>query len=427
MIPSARDGRVGPTDRRFYSRLDSVETLVDYERRILFLARERELEDEAADTWLFAWREGGPSSAAAHVGPELSGVPQWIATPLSETRLAQVLEEHISLREALLLSEAPLYLLLGNDPLNPDSVTPLEPYQLPGRLLPSGDVSVYNNSLPFLSFLSNESAPARFLMHLVPGRKLARSPTWLVSGAIQESIQRYLSRATRSLLASSEGTAVDYSDPVDLADWAGMSTVRSTPGTLTVEAQSGDMTTAQRGSFGMALIALGELTRGSIEAEGIARLSSRLGLGGLSSIHGLLDLLASHDIGLALKWQVGEEGGYAAVGRASAERTTGVLNEYLLSRAEVTAQNEGIIVVKLDAHDAESIRKWVDPQAGGHQALISTLQSRLSESGELRLTPDLVERVVRYVQDYGPGGFQNRLRPVYRAIYRFGISFVALR
>jgi len=48
---------------------------------------------------------------------------------------------------------------------------------------------------------------------------------------------------------------------------------------------------------------------------------------------------------------------------------------------------------------------------GGFQSLLRQLQSLL-KNGDLTLTPELIATMVRYVQDYGQGGFQGRLDTV---------------
>ena len=48
---------------------------------------------------------------------------------------------------------------------------------------------------------------------------------------------------------------------------------------------------------------------------------------------------------------------------------------------------------------------------GGFQSLLRALQKQLNGS-ELVLTPDLVEKIARYVDRYGQGGFQGRLDTV---------------
>lgn len=83
-------------------------------------------------------------------------------------------------------------------------------------------------------------------------------------------------------------------------------------------------------------------------------------------------------------------------------------------------------IVHLTGPEVSELLKDVDPRGGGFQALIATLQHQL-EGNDLKLTPNLVERVIRYVQDYGEGTYENRLRPIYEAIHRYGLSFVGLR
>lgn len=50
--------------------------------------------------------------------------------------------------------------------------------------------------------------------------------------------------------------------------------------------------------------------------------------------------------------------------------------------------------------------------SGGFQSLLRTLQSNVGAGGVLALSPELVERIARYVQSYGQGGFQGRLDAV---------------
>ena len=45
---------------------------------------------------------------------------------------------------------------------------------------------------------------------------------------------------------------------------------------------------------------------------------------------------------------------------------------------------------------------------GGFQSLLRQIQALLV-GNELTLTPELIGRIVRYVQDYGGGGVQGRL------------------
>jgi len=51
---------------------------------------------------------------------------------------------------------------------------------------------------------------------------------------------------------------------------------------------------------------------------------------------------------------------------------------------------------------------------GGWQRLLVTLQKRVKrESGAIKLTPNLLERIQRYAFDYGNGGWETRLTGIF--------------
>ncbi len=51
---------------------------------------------------------------------------------------------------------------------------------------------------------------------------------------------------------------------------------------------------------------------------------------------------------------------------------------------------------------------------GGFQSLLVKLQGRVNRAtGDLLLTPALLERIPRYAFDYGNGGWENRLMAIF--------------
>jgi len=56
--------------------------------------------------------------------------------------------------------------------------------------------------------------------------------------------------------------------------------------------------------------------------------------------------------------------------------------------------------------------------SGGFQSLLRTLQAGVMADQTLILTPDLLERIARYVKSYGRGGFQGRLDAVLTQLTR---------
>lgn len=55
---------------------------------------------------------------------------------------------------------------------------------------------------------------------------------------------------------------------------------------------------------------------------------------------------------------------------------------------------------------------------GGHQGLLLILIGKLRGDGRLELTADEIEKVRRYAQDYGPGGYQDRFKAILAALER---------
>ncbi len=71
--------------------------------------------------------------------------------------------------------------------------------------------------------------------------------------------------------------------------------------------------------------------------------------------------------------------------------------------------------IHLNPGDVELLRRPVSG-SGGMQSLLRTLQGKLSGDGELTLTDDELRRIRHYVEDYGEGGFQSRLKMILRYI-----------
>jgi hypothetical protein len=67
--------------------------------------------------------------------------------------------------------------------------------------------------------------------------------------------------------------------------------------------------------------------------------------------------------------------------------------------------------LKLSARAVEALQRPISGQ-GGFQSLLRQLQRSVDNEQHLVLTPALIAKIVRYVEDYGGGGFQGRLDTV---------------
>jgi hypothetical protein len=415
-----------PIDPGFFSRLVTTQVLSEYEIPILFLAADPEATSPDWRHWLINWRRGGPLAARGEIPAELSGVESWLAFPISEKRRQQIVEERVSLRETILLAERQLYILEGPDPQQPRTVRSVQPFDLTPELLPTAEVSVFGTALPFPVDL-REQETIQVRVHVVPGGDSPDHPTWAVSAALQECFSRYVSRAARAFFGSTSTGGGPVERIIPVADWAGMSLVHASPGSLVLVGESGAASHQQLESIGSALKKLKSITEGSFDRSSAKALESEIGREGVASLFALADLIHQLDVSMTLRWRSGPSEDFAAIGDAVAKRVYSRLGDYLAARTLEYAAQTPMIVVQLADSDATALRRPVDPQAGGHQALIAALQDQLDSQNVLRIRSDQVEKVVRYVQDYGQGGFQDRLRPIYFAVYQMGLSFVGLR
>lgn len=69
-----------------------------------------------------------------------------------------------------------------------------------------------------------------------------------------------------------------------------------------------------------------------------------------------------------------------------------------------------VVRIDLSAAAVQALQKPVVGQ-GGFQSLLRQLQGQV-DKGALTLTPALITKIVRYVREYGQGGFQGRLDTV---------------
>jgi len=386
--------------------------------------------------WLITWRSGGRLSASLNTPPELAGIERWLAVPLSPTRERQLLQGHVSVREVIAFSEAGcLYELRGENPLAPSLVARVQLWELPENFLPSADLTVQGQPMPELGPPSGTEA-LELRVHLVPDFGGPESPTLSDSGAVQGALQRFLGWAAavahaEATVPKGKGPAVSIGPP----KWSAFSLTRAVPGTLLLSAEARIEEASQREALVAALERLKVLVHGARDQDGKEGDSSHPGDQGsllvVTALVALADLLRSAHLSVSVRWRSGKETDCALIGPPmadSASQLRSIAEEPILDRARART---AIIQVSLTEEDVGLLRLSLDPAGGGLQKLIATLRDQLQQIGEgryvLPLSADQVEKVIRYVQEYGQGGYQDRLRPLYEALYRVGVAFVGLR
>jgi hypothetical protein len=68
-----------------------------------------------------------------------------------------------------------------------------------------------------------------------------------------------------------------------------------------------------------------------------------------------------------------------------------------------------VVRIQLGSAALGAMRRPVVGQ-GGFQSLLRRIQRELGDGSDLLLTVGTIERIARYVERYGEGGFQGRLR-----------------
>jgi hypothetical protein len=71
------------------------------------------------------------------------------------------------------------------------------------------------------------------------------------------------------------------------------------------------------------------------------------------------------------------------------------------------------VISRLRRDELAVVRRPVEGQ-GGMQSFLRALNPRIQDDGTLSLSTEEFERVRKYAEDYGEGGFQERFRIILR-------------
>lgn len=413
------------TDRSPRS-LRMATVIVEYEGVALdFLADGPRVAHEHDGRWFVTWREGGRLSARQHVPEQLAGVERWLAVPISPTREQQIVDSHVSLREVIEFSEWVPYILEGLDPLHPQQVTPSRPQLLPRGYVPLSDVSVAGVRLG-PSSTPPTGSELDVLLHFVPGEASPPRPQLADVGAVQEAVQRFVSIDALEMFRTERGTPGGFLTESWTSDWTGLDMLEATPGTMRVRASANVANGEQKAAIVSALRHL----LGAVEAEGpgTVRHAEELGPISFAALSSLLSLLRSRQLSLAIRWRSGDVDECAFLGPLARVEGERLVNP--LSVKQPGPFDLATVQVSISAEDYALLEKPADPERGGLQRLIVDLRGVARKEGDrylIPLTPIDVEKVLRYVLEYGQGGYQDRLRPIYRAMYRLALSFTGLK
>jgi hypothetical protein len=400
-----------------------------------YLARGPRVSEGHAGSWLMLLRSGGPLYRAVIPSDVRE---RWLAVPLSEIRRKQADEGHISLLEVIGFTEWRPYVLTGADPFGPADATRLPVRQIPHSYFPSGLVSIHGSRIEGLQPLERDPL-TKLAIHLVPGKREIRLPSLWDVGSVEHALEQFIETTQPFRRIQSQGAAdIDSfgagtrpaGGPLGEVNWVQLGVQGAKLGTLVLDL---DMGTASGGGEPGIRRALPELAPIAVDptSETLSHASQEPTAGRTAlALLTLGSVLEAVGMSALLAWKGDQGSERVLLSPLSAHEGTKALTSRAREEFGSGSIRAPTVRVTLSSKEAEPLNRPADPSAGGFESLLADLKAALNPVGdsfELSLRPDQVERVVRYVQSYGGGGAQERLRPVYEQLRRLGPSFGLLR
>lgn len=430
--PDEAKRRLGPEDFRA---LESASAIDEQDGTALaYLGRGPPVSQAHSGDWILLLREGG-RYFALETGSTMG--ERWLAIPISEARRAQIVTGHVPLTEAIGFAEWGPYRLVGPDPFRPKSAERIRVRSIPHSYYPTELVAVDGSPIAGLTPKEADSSSS-LRIHLVAGKQEVTSPSLSEVGAIQRALENFI-ETTRPFLRLSKFSSSDIEsmgDPtrdrgelLGEVDWPRLGLAGAKVGTLLVELETG---TFERGQEPSIQRALPELAPISADASSPIFLRAKGAVGGRTAV-ALLTLgatLESYNLSLLVGWRGDQGPEHVMVSPLSAHEGAKELGRKAHDQFASGAVKAPVVRVYLSKAEAAVLGREADPLAGGFEKLLAELKDQVRPVGhrvELWLRADQIERIIRYIQSYGPGGAQDRLKPVYQQLRRLGPSLSLLR
>jgi hypothetical protein len=370
------------------------ETLMQYDFPILLVAN-----SPKKQKWLFKWCES----------IDHSGVSIWIAFWISENRLYALKNNKMSLREAVMLPEKKFYIFEAKNLFEPTIVIESFPEKLPIDFIPSDDISV-NGTLLRQGVQNGERLTVRF--HVFSDNFWERMAPLSIISPLQNRFQEYMTWTAHAIERTPKGRV-----PSSFEDWSGFDLTSVTRGSFRMECVSNSRN-KQTEVLAKACEILANLSNGTLEIKSILEeLGEEFGSEVIHYISLLSKFVSKFDLSMSISWasQINPNG-FLAFDKRRGDKILSNLDE--IHKREFLRK----ITITLTPMEAEPIRKPIRGQ-GGMQGLLRNLQSKLKPDNTIELSPEEIEKILRYGLNYGQGGFQDRLVGIAKVLQRVGISF----
>jgi len=369
------------------------ETLIEYDFPLLL-----EVSSPKGDSWLFKWCDT----------IEHEQLERWIALPISESRLSALKNDALSLREAVTLPEKEFYVFAAKNLFEPSEIKKSSPEKLPIDYLPSDDISVHGNPLG-LEMPEGECLKVRlhvFSKHILEGR----APLFWIS-SLQLLFQNYMTWVAHAIDKSSE-----EGFPSPVFDWSGFNLIAVKSGSFKIECESKSAEQIEKLTKACELLA--NLSNGTFDEEAIKEEFAGIYRSDIILlVCSLAQFISNSKLSMSISWaSANNPKGYLAIDKRRVKKYFKSLNSLR------ECEHERNITIKLTSKEADPIRKAVAGE-GGMQLLLRRLRKKLKEDNTISLSPDDIEKILRYGLTYGQGGFEDQLIGLVMTLRRIGIPF----
>lgn len=388
--------------------IDKIITKYDYP--LLLTAK-----DANNGTWILSWADTDEQDEDDE--PYSSILDTWFAFPVSDNRMRQILNEHISLREAIFFYETDLFLLTTHRPLLQDSDIiswkKVNHFDIPIHTLPLIDISIKGKKLMPVAKDNGVLIEA----HIIPERSLEGLVPLEIVSPLMDLIQKIVRWSSNFV---KKGKSRELFLPKD--DLGKLNFISLEPGSITFKAETKELETEKNKPVIKAL----NYIKGMVESNDLLKylqvVEERIGHEALLNLHFLLSLQLNQEINITIKYvSNGGEVNSITLPYREAKSIFRTLTSYFgkgISASE--------LVIKLTADDKDQLMKPVVGE-GGWQSLIRQLKEQISSDNTLSINQRQLERIIRYSQLYGEGGWQERLEVVLNELRGLGLTFSQLR
>jgi hypothetical protein len=417
-----------PIDLTEFPKLKSTDILVADDFPLLILAegppdipettrrRTKKLADFPASKWLVNWCDFVEKEDGTVDPPEKTGGPLSVyeAIQITNDRLTQFLDSHISLREVILHFESDLYLYVSSDPMHPRTVTRVTPRMLPPGCLPKKDFAL-NGSEVFSLDDAKISAPMKIGFHIIAFKE--ESESWAALGPFEWFFQRYIGWAARFIKAGRELALPSIPEN----DWTNLRPRIDAKGSYKTFCTANTQDLTDSAHIVAACERLKEITEGgTAEVESAQGISGVVGRRAADELKSLLAIVSQQRLAVSVRWSIGDSSGELALNKQVADGTSLRMKK---GRKEHTERVS--LTITLTDEELAVLKRPVNGE-GGWQNSLRRIQAKF-EGNRITLSADEVDQILRQTQSYGPGGFQNRLYMLIQAIKRWESTLSRIR